>query len=104
MDIESFSENPDQLAEYPPQEGQEHPTTEQLLLRMAVEKTLTEDQRAIWDMYNYDRLTMVEIAEKLKVSQQNISKRIKVIESRLTKWCKQNQEVYKTLIEAANEK
>ena len=76
-----------------------HPKPEELLLRMAVEKALMNKQRKVWEWYNYDRLTSVEIAKKLKIKQQSADEQIKVIEKQLTKWIKEHSEVYEALKE-----
>lgn len=86
--------------EEPPTQGQEHPTPAQLLMRMAISQALMNDQRKIWELYNYDRLTHEEIAIKLKVSRQAVSKRIATIEKRLTKWMEEHQRVHEALTEA----
>lgn len=94
-----FMDRLDDLPEYDTS-GNEHPTPEQLLFRMAVEKALLNDQRKIWEYYNYDRLTTVQIAKKMKVSKQAVSERIKTIEKQLVKWVKEHLEVYEALKEA----
>lgn len=86
----------DSFAEYEQSENK-HPSPEQLLMRMAIEKALNKKQRTIWDYYNYDRLSTVEIARKLNLDQSTISRNIKVIERRIIKWVKGNVEVYKAL-------
>lgn len=77
--------------------GVEHPTPEQLLLRMAVDKALMNKQKKVWEMYNYDRLTHAEIAKKLKVTPSAITQQIKTIEKQLAKWISLHSEVYNTL-------
>jgi predicted DNA-binding protein YlxM (UPF0122 family) len=75
----------------------EHPTPEQLLLRMAVDKALMNKQKKVWELYNYDRLTHAEIARKLKVTPSAVTQQIKTIEKQLTKWIQEHKEVYKVL-------
>jgi len=82
--------NGDEVAE------NEQPTVEQMFIRQAV-KYLTPKQRAIWEYWNYDRLTQDEIAEKLNMKQQNVSNSIKAIEKRIAKWCKSNEASYRLL-------
>jgi len=77
-------------------EGSKHPTVEQMFLRQAI-KYLTPKQRAIWEYYNYDRLTQDDIAEKLHISQQAVAKHIKAIEKRIAKYCKDNKGAYDVL-------
>ena len=96
---QNIRENPDQLEEYRTQ-GAEHPTPEQLLFRIAVDRILLPDQKIVWELYNYDRLTTVEIGKKLKISQQAVSARIKTMEKQLTNWIKDHQEVYEALKQA----
>jgi len=74
-----------------------HPTPEQILFRMAVEKALSNKQRKVWEYWNYDRLTQPEIAKKLRVKQQAVSQQIATIEKQLAKWIQEHAEVYKTL-------
>lgn len=78
--------------------NKEHPTPEQVILREAT-KYLTREQRAIWEYHNYDQLTHEQIAEKLGVSHQNITKRIKVIEKKITKWVQSNMTAYNLIKE-----
>jgi predicted DNA-binding protein YlxM (UPF0122 family) len=80
-----------------------HPKPEESLLRMAIEKTLMNKQRKVWEYYNYDRLTFVEIAKKLKVSKQAIEQQVNTIEKQLTKWVTEHRAVYEALKEAEQE-
>lgn len=73
--------------------GAEHPSVEQMFIRQAV-KYLTPKQRAIWEYHNYDRLTQDEIAFKMRMKQQNVSRAIKAIERRIAKYCKDNKGAY----------
>lgn len=100
LDPWSFNYQKDIKMELEESNGQKHPTAEQLLLRMAVEKALMNKQRKVWELYNYDRFTQAEIAKKLKCTQQAIDQQIKVIEKQLTKWIKEHSEVYEALKEA----
>jgi predicted DNA-binding protein YlxM (UPF0122 family) len=77
--------------------GSEHPTSEQLLIRMAVDKALMNKQKRVWELYNYARFTHSEIAKKLKITPSAVTQQIKTIEKQLTKWIKQHSEVYNTL-------
>jgi|ERR1019366_2231838 DNA-directed RNA polymerase specialized sigma24 family protein len=74
----------------------EHPSPEHLLIREAV-KALTLQQRRVWDMHNFDRLTQEEIGKKLGISHQGVAKHIKACETRITKWCNANMGAYKLL-------
>lgn len=91
---------PDTFEEYD-SEGDAHPTPQQLLLRMAVDKALNPKQKRIWEYYNYDRLTTVEIGKLVGLDQSTISRNIKVIEKKLSRWCLDHKEFIKTM-EAAN--
>lgn len=77
--------------------GDEHPTSEQLLMRMAVDKALMNKQKKVWDLYNYDRLTHDEIAKKLNITRSAVTQQIKTIERQLKKWVNSHQEVYETM-------
>lgn len=98
-EIENFNDHLDELPEYDTS-GSEHPTPEQLLFRMAVERALMNDQRKLWELYNYDRLTFVEIAKKTHTTKQAVEQRIKTIEKQIAKWCVEHKEVYDALKEA----
>lgn len=76
--------------------GELHPSPELLLIREAV-KRLTKKQQYVWNLWNFDKLTQDEIAPKLNISQQAVSKRIKTIEKRISKWVKSNLGAYKLL-------
>ena len=80
--------------EYNP--ASEHPTPEQLLVREAV-KCLTLKQRRIWDMFNFDRLTHDEIAQKLGVNQSLVTRAIHACERKITKWVNDNMGAYRLL-------
>jgi predicted DNA-binding protein YlxM (UPF0122 family) len=80
-----------------------HPKPEELLLRMAVEKGLMNRQRKVWEWYNYDRLSIVEIAKKLGITKQSAGEQIETIEKQLAKWVKEHSEVYEALKEAEAE-
>ena len=95
-ELENFHDRLDRLPEYK-NGGAEHPTPEQLLFRMAVEKALMRDQAKIWEYYNYDRLTATEIAKKFGVDKSVMARRIKTIEKQLAKWIKEHKEVYEAL-------
>lgn len=79
--------------------GSEQPTVEQLFIREAA-KHLTKKQTQVWEYWNYDRLTQDEIAIKLGVSQQSISRCIRACEERIAKWCSENQNVYDVIRES----
>ena len=81
--------------------GTEHPLPEELLIRQGV-KYLTPKQRAIWEYWNYDRLTQDEIAMKMRMKQQNISRALKAIIRRLMKYCNDNKGLIQELREAMN--
>lgn len=88
--------NPD-LAESYELDSQKHPTAEQMLIRAAVDKVLMRDQKKLWEMYAYDKLTVGEMAQKFKVTHQSISKRIRVAEKLIAKWCKAHWATYMLL-------
>lgn len=94
--------NPDELPEMP-NDGEMHPSPEMLLIRIAVDKALFNDQRELWCMHAYDKLTNAEIARKLKVSKQSIGQRLKVVEKKIEAYCKEHWEVYETLKEAQDD-
>jgi DNA-directed RNA polymerase specialized sigma24 family protein len=71
-----------------------------LLIRMAIDKALMNEQRELWYMYAYDKMLPTEIALKLKLNKSTISRRLQVIEKKISKWCKEHQEVYEALKEA----
>jgi len=75
-----------------------HPTPEQLMIRQA-EKYLTPKQKEVWELWNYDRLTQDEIALRLGIAQQGVSKHLKAIEKKIAKWVKNNIEAYNLLKE-----
>jgi RNA polymerase sigma factor (sigma-70 family) len=70
-----------------------HPSVEQTMIRMALE-SLTDKQRQIWDMHNYEKLTQDEIARKLGIKQQSVEQQLGSIEKKVTKWCKLNRGAY----------
>ena len=80
--------------------GSAHPTPEQLLIRMAVDKALMNKQKKVWKLYNYDRLTHTEIAKKLKITPSAVTQQIKTIEKQLQKWITLHSDVYQTIKEA----
>jgi DNA-directed RNA polymerase specialized sigma24 family protein len=95
------SSNIEHLEDIPAKEydpGLEHPSVEQLFIREAV-KHLTPKQRAVWEYWNYDRLTQDEIGEKLGISHQAVSGHIRAINDRIKKWCDYNQRVYDVIKE-----
>lgn len=85
----------DQMIEY--NTDAEHPTPEQLLIRQAVDEGLTTKQKIIWEMYNYDKMTLREIADALEVHFTTIDEHIRMAEKKIVKWCSEHLEVYKTL-------
>lgn len=88
------------LLSYTEHDGDEdinkHPSVEEMFIRQAI-KFLTPKQRAIWEYYNYDRLTQDEIATKMRMGQANVAHSIKAIERRITKWCQSNAGAYQLL-------
>lgn len=78
--------------------GQEHPTPEQLMIRQAI-KLLTPKQQEVWEMWNFDRMTQDEIAERLGITRDAVKMRISGIEKKIVKYCRQRQEVYELLKE-----
>lgn len=94
LDIDKDKQRSLIAKEYDP--DSEHPTPEQLLVRQAV-KYLTAKQRAVWEYYNYDKLTQDEIAEKLGVTQQAVTKHIQACEKRIAKYCRDNMGAYQLL-------
>jgi len=77
-------------------EYREHPSPEQLLIRQAI-KYLTPKQQMVWELWNYDKLTQDEIAEKLDKDQSTIARTIKACEKRIAKWVKNNMGAYNLL-------
>jgi predicted DNA-binding protein YlxM (UPF0122 family) len=74
-----------------------HPTASQLLLRLAIDNTLTYKQKRVWNYYNYDRMSLTDIGLKMNVSKQAIDQQIKVIENRLKTFCDEHKKVHKIL-------
>ena len=93
---ESITENPDQLP-FIEQAAEKHPSTEMFMLRQAVDEALTHTQRELWAMRAYDRFTETEIAKKLRISQQSVSKRLAVIENKIVKWCEKRKNTYRLI-------
>jgi DNA-directed RNA polymerase specialized sigma subunit len=91
--------NPEELPEMSAG-GDKHPSSEQLMMRMAVEKALMNKQQRVWEWYNYDRLTHAEIAKKLKITSSAVTQQIKTIERQLKKWITQHSDIYETIKEA----
>ena len=83
--------------------AEEHPTAEQLMIRQAVNR-LTEKQKQVWDMWNFERATQDEIGDKLGISHQAVAKHIKAIEAKIAKYCRQRMEVYKLIKEQEESK
>lgn len=79
--------------EVPYDDGKEHPTPEQIMVRQAV-KYLTPKQKRVWELYNYDKLTQDEIAKKLGQKRTTIEGHIHRCEARIAKWCKMNMGAY----------
>lgn len=75
------------------QEANEHPRPEEVMVRQAV-RYLTPKQRKVWHLYNYDRLTQDEIAQKLGKKRTTIETQIRQCEARIVKWCKSNMVAY----------
>lgn len=94
--IHSIGENADMFAEYLAF-SKKYPTAEESMLRLAMEKALMTKQRKVWEWYNYDRLTAVEIAKKLHVDPSSASRQIKTIEKQLQKWCADHMEAYNAI-------
>ena len=78
------------------EELNQHPTPEQLLVRMALEQ-LTPRQKQIWSLYNYDKLTQEEIATKLHIRRQVVQKTVNQITNKVKKFCKLNRGAYMLL-------
>lgn len=95
-------ENIDEIPAKEYDTGSEHPTVEQLFIREA-SKHLTPKQRAIWEYHNYDRLSQDDIALKVGISQQAVSKTIRACEERIKKWCDYNNSVYNVIKEQMSE-
>jgi RNA polymerase sigma factor (sigma-70 family) len=74
----------------------EHPTVEQLLVRMALDH-LTPRQREIWDYYSLDRLTQDEIATKLNMKRQAVQQHLTAAARNVSKFVKQNRAAYMLL-------
>jgi RNA polymerase sigma factor (sigma-70 family) len=94
--IDSSPEFYNQFAEKEYDERSEHPCAEVLLLREAL-KYLTPTQMEVWELWNYDKLTQDQIAKKLSISQQGVSKHLRAIEQRVKKFVKGNMGTYKLL-------
>ena len=88
--------NMDNIPEPIYDDSREQPSPEMMLMRQAA-KYLTPKQRAIWEYHNFDRLTQDEIAEKVGISHQVVSKHIRAIEKKITKWVKSNWGAYELL-------
>jgi predicted DNA-binding protein YlxM (UPF0122 family) len=69
------------------------PKAEEILFRMAIDH-LTERQRKIWEMWNYDRLTQDEMALKLKIRRQSVAESISKIEDKIKKFVTINKGAY----------
>ena len=93
---ESITENPDQLP-FIEQKAERHPPAEMFLIRQAIDRALTHTQRELWALRCYDRLTEAEIAHKLHVSQQAVSKRLAVIENKIITGCQRRKNMYKLM-------
>ena len=76
----------------------EYPTLEEVMIRQAVKK-LTEKQQLIWELYNYDRLTQDEMAEKLGVSRETVKSHVRSIERKIRRFCDEHKTVYAFLKE-----
>lgn len=74
----------------------EHPRPEEVMIRQAV-RYLTPKQRKVWHLYNYDRLTQDEIAQKLGKKRTTIETQIRQCEARIIKWCKSNMAAYRVI-------
>lgn len=95
--------NSENIPENEYDEHSEHPTPSQLLLRLAIENTLTGKQKRVWSYYNYDRMSLTDIALKLKVSKQAVNQQIKVIENKLKTFCEDHKKVHKLLTRETHE-
>lgn len=92
-------ENPDIMRMEKYDKACEQPAPERLLLREAV-KHLKLSQIKVWELWNYDRFTQVEIGKKLRITQQAVGQRIATIEKAIARYCKEHKEVYKAIKEA----
>jgi RNA polymerase sigma factor (sigma-70 family) len=79
-------------------EASENATYEQLMIRQAL-KRLTTKQVQVWELWNYEKLTQDEIAEKLKISQPVVAKHIKAIEKKIVKYCQSHMQAYEAMKE-----
>ena len=79
--------------------GNRYPTAEEALFRMAIDRVLTNEQKKVWEYWNYDKLTQKEIAKKLNSEQSLIAKKIRTIEKQISNWCVEHMEIYKLLRE-----
>src|ERR1700690_4676551 len=77
-----------------------HPSPEEALLKMAIEKALNKRQREVWELYAYDRLTFEELGKKLKINRSSALRRIQTIEKKLKKYCLEHKKVYDAINEA----
>lgn len=89
-------ENAENIAAPEYDSHRENPTTEELFIREAL-KHLSKEQRVIWELYAYDKLTQDEIAKKLGKAQSSIARRITTIEKQVAKWVKNNMGAYELL-------
>lgn len=94
ISLEVFPEG--MLVEKPYDRDSESPKPEQVMIRQAV-RYLTPKQREVWNLYNYDKLTQDEIAQKLGKKRTTIETQVHQCEARIVKWCKMNMETYKMI-------
>lgn len=76
--------------------GELHPTPEQFLMQEAINE-LTPKQRKVWDLYNFEQLSIADIGRKLRIAPQGVSRHIKACETKIKKFVKQNMGAYNLL-------
>jgi DNA-directed RNA polymerase specialized sigma24 family protein len=102
MEKRNIREFPDDIKAKEYDNSREHPTVEQLFIKEAA-KHLTPRQKILWDYHNLDKLSQDEIAIKMGITQQAVSKHIRAIGDRIKKWCDYNQSVYQVIKEQLGE-
>lgn len=76
-----------------------HPTVNELFAKEGV-RHLTKKQRLIWEYMSLEGLTQDQIAIKLDISQPVVSKHLRAARVKMTKWFKNHENVYDTLLES----
>jgi predicted DNA-binding protein YlxM (UPF0122 family) len=74
----------------------EHPSPEQFLIREALNE-FTSTQHKVWDLYNFEQLSIADIGRKLRIAPQGVSRHIKACETKIKKYVRQNIGAYNLL-------